>query len=143
MAFLNKNELKTASTVELIDKLIGYDETIVTDIIDETISTMKGYLSKYYDVDAIFSATGATRHKTVLKHLKGICVFEIYERQSREHNASSKRRYDEAMLWLENLNKGEYYDRTLPARTVSPATDTATESEDIRFGGNIKQDSNY
>ena len=57
MAFLTKEELKTVSTTELINKLTANDDSIINDIIDESISLMRGYLSKYYDVDAIFSAT--------------------------------------------------------------------------------------
>ncbi len=140
MAFLTKEELKTVSTAELINKITANDDSIINDIIEESISLMKGYLSKYYDVEAIFSATGNNRHKTVLKKLKDIVIFEIYERHTRELNQAAKRRFDEAMLWLENLNKGEFYDRTLPAIVSEPETNT---NADIIFGGYKKYTNNY
>jgi len=141
MAFLTKDELRTVSTTELIDKLTASDDTIVDTIIEESISLMKGYLSKYYNVEAIFSATGNNRHRTVLKKLKDIVIFEIYERHTREHNQAARRRFEEAMLWLENLNKGEFYDRTLPP--IEQPADTATQSDDIRFGGYRRYYSTY
>lgn len=140
MAFLNKDELKTVVTAELIDKLTAHDDSIVTTIIDESISMMRGYLSKHYDVEAIFNASGSDRHQTVLKKLKDIVVFEIYERHTRELNQAARRRFDEAMLWLENLNKGEFFDRTLPARQSQP---DSTGGNDIRFGGYTRYYSNY
>lgn len=141
MSFLTKEELRTVSTIPIIDKLTAEDDTIITIIIDESISLMKGKLSKYYDVDAIFNATGDARHKTILKYLKDIAIYEIYERHTREQNLVAKRRRDEAMDELEKLNTGENYDRTLPARIDQQ--DTATESEDIRFGGNKRYNSAY
>lgn len=142
MPFLEKTELKTVSTQPLIDKLTGADDSIVTDIIDESISLIKGKLSKYYDIDGIFAATGADRHKTVLKWLKDITIYELYERHTREQNLVAKRRRDEAMAELEKLNTGENYDRTLPKRETT-TENTATESEDIRFGGSQRYSSIY
>jgi len=141
MAFLTKEELKTVSTTELINKLTANDDSIIDDIIDESISLMKGYLSKYYDVELIFSTTGDNRHKTVLKKLKDIVIYEIYERHTREQNQVAKRRFDEAMLWLENLNKGEFYYRTLPA--IPSTNDVANNSNDIRYGGYTRFTSKY
>lgn len=143
MAFLSKSELKSVSTTELIDKLTAHDDTIVETIITETISLMKSYLSKYYDVNAIFNTEGNQRHPTVLKKLKDIVIYEIYERHTREINQAAKRRFDDAMLWLESLNKGELYDRTLPPLPLDANLNPATQSEDIRFGGYNRYYSNY
>lgn len=141
MSFLVKTELKTVTTIPLIDKLTGADATVVEEIISESISVMTGKLSKYYDTDAIFSAIGDDRHKTVLKYLKDICKYEIYERCNQSSN-SAKMKRDEAMAELEKLNTGENYDRTLPKRTTT-TENTATESDDIRFGGTQKFTSRY
>lgn len=142
MNFLDKNELGTVATISIIDKITGADVEVVSTIIDESISLMKGYLSRHYDIDAIFAAEGETRHKTVLKRLKDIVIYEVYERHTREQNAVAARRYNEAMKWLEELNSGENYDRTLPPKP--PVVDeTAGLSGDTRFGGNAKYESQY
>ena len=135
MAFLTKAELKTVATIPIIDKLTATDDSIVVEIIEESISLMKGYLSKYYDVTAIFTAEGDERHKTVLKKLKDICIYEIYERHTREQNLVAKRRFEEVMLWLEKLNTGEFYDKTLRAYSAeSESSTTGRQSDDIRCG---------
>lgn len=138
--FLSKEELKTVATLPLIDKITAQDDTIVDTIIQESIALMGSYLSKYYDVQAIFQAQGEARHLTVLKKLKDIAIYEIYERHTREQNKVAERRYNEAMLWLEKLNTGEYHDSTLPipGPTEAPAT-----PDTIRFGSNPRYTSTY
>jgi hypothetical protein len=112
--FLQKSELKTVSTEEIINKIIGGDDEIVVTIIGESIAMMKGYMSRFYDVELIFSQRGRKRHLTTLKKLKDIVIYEIYERRTKQQNAVAARRYNEAMLWLEKLSTGELGDKTLP-----------------------------
>ncbi|MDY0207940.1 MAG: DUF1320 family protein [Pseudomonas sp.] len=141
MAFLIKTELGTVATMSVIDKLTGPDYALIEDIIDESISLMTGYLSRYYDTSAIFAAEGHERHKTVLKRLKDIVIYEIYERHTREQNAVAARRYNEAMKWLEELNSGEMADKTLPP--IPPTTEPEGTTGETRFGGNKQYTSIY
>ena len=143
MAFLIKAELKTVATIPLINKLTDADDDIITDIINESISLIRGKLSKFYDVETIFNATGSDRNLTVLKYLKDIVIYEIYERCTRDQNLVAKRRRDEAMTEIDKLNTGDYFDRTLPARPSTEKTGSDTVGE-MRFGnGNQQYSSNY
>lgn len=144
MAFLIKDELVTVADIELIDILSGIDnaDTVVAAIIAESIDIMKGFLSRFYDIDAIFSATGTARKLSVLKRLKDIVIYEIYERHTRETNAVAARRYNEAMDWLEKCYTGELGDRTLPPKPTTPEN-TAGTAGDVQFGGNIRYSSKY
>ncbi|MCL2290838.1 MAG: DUF1320 domain-containing protein [Bacteroidetes bacterium] len=138
--FLQKEELKTVSTEEIINKIIGGDDDIVTNIINESIALMKGYMSRFYDVEEIFSREGAERHLATLKRLKDIVIYEIYERHTRNQNAVAARRYNEAMNWLEKLSTGELGDKTLPpVKKIEPIS----QSGESRFGGNRKYESIY
>ena len=104
--FLSKEELKTVATDEIINKIINNDDSIVTDIIAESIDVVSTYLYQYYDTENIFSRIGTARNLTVLKHLKGIVIHEIYTRRTKMLNEVAKLRYDEALLWLEKVAKG-------------------------------------
>ena len=141
MAFLIKEELKTVAQIPLIDKIINMDNEIVDNIIEESISLIKSYLSRYYDVDTIFAAEGNERHKGMLKRLKDIVIYEVYERHTREQNEVAMRRYSEALNWLEKLNTGEFGDKTLPKIPDNDAPDGTTGG--VRFGGNKRFDSIY
>lgn len=141
MAFLVKEELKTVSDINIVNKITNLDDEIVVDIIDESIDMMKGYLSRYYDAEAIFNKEGDERKKSVLKKLKDIVIYEIYNRNKWGVDSSTEKSYAEAMNWLEKLNTGEFGDGTLPSK---PSEDeTAGTGGDIRFGGNTQYSSIY
>ena len=140
--FLTKEELKTVAQIPIIDKIINEDNDIVDNIIAESISLMKGYLSRYYDVETIFSQIGENRHLATLKRLKDIVIYEIYERHTRDQNLVALRRYQEAMDWLEKLNKGEFSDNTLPGIPENKDDITGTTGN-TRFGGNTRYSSKY
>lgn len=140
MAFLTKQELKTVADAEIINKIINSDDTIVEDIINESISLMKGYLSRFYDAETIFATEDAQRHLSVLKKLKDIVIYEIYERHTKSTNSVAQRRFSEAVNWLEKLNTGEHGDKTLP---VKPKEDATNLTGDARFGGRKRYYSPY
>lgn len=105
--FLEKSELKTVGLEEIINKIINSDDEIVDEIITECIDMMSGYLFQYFDIKEIFAAIGDDRSKTLLRHLKGIVIFDIYTRRNKAINEVTKLRYDEAMLWLEKVSTGK------------------------------------
>lgn len=114
--FLEKNELKTVGVDEIINKIINNDASIVTDIIKENIDLMATYLFQYYDTDTIFNATGDERSLTLLKHLKGLVIHDIYIRRTKDVNEAAKVRADEALLWLEKVSSGKIKPK-LPIKT--------------------------
>lgn len=107
MAFLTKSELKTKSPVTIIDLITNTDDTTVDEITTENIDTMKSYIFKYYDVDAIFNTQGNDRSKVVLKHLKSLVIADIYDIRKNDIPPSTEKKYDEAMRWLEKVSKGD------------------------------------
>lgn len=140
-SFLSKEELTTVAAMPTIEKLTAGNLYVVEQIIDESIALMRSYLSRHYNTDSIFSATGNKRHLTVLKYLKDIVIFEIYDRLTREENEVARRRYDTAIQWLVDLNEGTLADSTLPPATT-PEGEDAT-SGDVRFGSNTQYTSRY
>ncbi|MDA6068652.1 DUF1320 domain-containing protein [Flavobacterium sp. AC] len=105
--FLEKTELKTVGVDQIINTIINNDDSIVVEIIDENIDLMANYLYQYYDTELIFKATGEERSKTLLKHLKGLVIHDIYIRRTKDVNEAAKVRADEALLWLEKVASGK------------------------------------
>lgn len=142
--FLEKPELKTVATDEIINKIINNDDSIVTDIIDESIDVVATYLHQYYDTEVIFSKTGNDRNKTVLKHLKGIVIYEIYIRRTKIINEVAKSRYDEAMLWLEKVSEGKIKP-PLPIRNIDTDEDGTADSPAtfLKLGSNKKYQNHF
>lgn len=142
--FLEKSELNTISTDEIINRIINNDDAIVTEIIAESIDVMKGYLFANYDTVAIFSTTSGNRSKTVLKHLKSIVRYELYSRRSKIMNEVAKLAYDEAILWLEKIASGKIKP-DLPIKTIDTDGDGTpdTPSTFMKLGSRKKYLNNW
>jgi hypothetical protein len=126
--FLEQSELKTVAVDEVVNRIINNDATIVEAIIAESIDLMKSYLFQYFDTAAVFGATGTARNLTILRHLKGIVIFEIYSRRTKTINELAKLRYDEAMLWLEKVSAGKIKP-DLPPKLVDTDGDGVADGE--------------
>ena len=117
MAFLVKDELKTVSTLEIIDIITNSDDEIINMIIEECIDVMKTYLGSYYDMDEVFAKTGDDRNKTLLKYLKALVIYEIPKRRGKQVPRDQAEDFNEAMRWLEKVAAGEWR-ANLPPKKV-------------------------
>ena len=63
---------------DILDALVREDETLVEVCEDRAIAEMRCYLSKRYDCDKIFSATGTGRNELVLMMVIDIAVYHIF-----------------------------------------------------------------
>lgn len=63
---------------EILDALVRDDETLVEICEDRAIAEMRGYLSKRYDCNAIFSTTGKKRNQLILMMVIDIAVYHIF-----------------------------------------------------------------
>lgn len=137
--YITKEDLKTVCPLSMVGLLTGEQDEIVSTIIEESIAKMKSYLSKNYDVDAIFDES-KPKNLNIVKYLKDISIYEIYIRNTRDMNDVAQSRYDEAMDWLQKLNTGELYDETLPRK---PKSESPSTEGYVRFGSNKKYESKY
>lgn len=134
MPFLIKTDLNTVATTEVIDLITNTNDTIVDQIIKESIEVMRSYLHRYYDVDIIFNAIDEDRNGIILKYLKDIVIYEVYIRRTRDLNEVAKLRYDEAMLWLDKVAAAKI-DPDLPRLQIDENGDgTATSSTFMKLG---------
>lgn len=124
--FLEKTELKTKATEEIINKIINNNDIIVDDIILESIDVASTYLYQYYDTEVIFSKVGDARSRTLLKHIKSLVIYEIYKIRKIENN-QVKESYDEAMLWLEKVSEGKIKPN-LPVRNTDTDGDGTADA---------------
>ncbi len=142
--FLEKAELKTVATDEIINKIINNDDSIVEEIILESIDVVSTYLYQYFDTESIFAKTGNERNRTILKHLKGIVIYEIYTRRTKTMNEVAKSRYDEALLWLEKVSEGKIKP-PLPMRALDTDGDGTpdTPTTFLKLGSNKKYQNHF
>jgi phage gp36-like protein len=89
---------------EILASLTREDEAIVEICEGRAVAQMRGYLSRRYDTEAIFSAKGDERHPLVLMMALDIAIYHIFS----IHNPANlkpmrKDRYDRAMEWLRQV----------------------------------------
>ena len=104
MAYLTVEELHTIRTADFIQILQGTDETVINEIIEESISVFQTFLGSYYDMVSVFNQTLSTRNKMVLKYLKKLVVYELMERRK---PGGDDKDYQEVMKWLEDISSGK------------------------------------
>lgn len=111
--FINTTDYDASIHKEILDSLLRtdaptYDPEIVEICEDRTIAEMRGYLSKTYDCDAIFTATGKDRHPLILMFATDITIYHIFcQHNPYKISQVRKDRYDRAIEWLKGVMNGD------------------------------------
>lgn len=116
---------------EILDSLLrvespSYDPQIVEVCEDRAIAEMRSYLNKYYDCDAIFSATGEDRHSLILMFAIDIAVYHIFcQHNPYKMSKIREERYQRALEWLKGVMRG---DLTIDGAPMLDEEDVAANS---------------
>lgn len=100
--FIELKDYDASIHKEILDAVTREDEAVVEICEDRAIAEMRCYLSKRYDCDKIFTATGEERNQLVLMMAIDIAIYHIIS----IHNPQSikgirKERYERAVEWME------------------------------------------
>jgi phage gp36-like protein len=102
--FINPADYDASIHREILDALTREDDAIVEICEERAIAEMRGYLSRRYDVNAIFSATGNGRNQLVLMMAIDIAVYHIFcIHNPQKISQTRKDRYDRAKEWLKQI----------------------------------------
>lgn len=85
-----------------------YDAQIIEICEDRAIAEMRGYMSRTYDCDAIFSARGNDRHVLILMFALDIAIYHIFcQHNPYKMSPVREERYKRAVEWLKGIQRGE------------------------------------
>lgn len=102
--FIDLKDYDASIHREILDALTREDDAVVEICEDRAIAEMRCYLSKRYDCDRIFSATGERRNQLVLMIAIDIAVYHIFTiHNPRNLSPIRKERYERAVKWLESV----------------------------------------
>lgn len=146
--FLEKDELKSAIYNYQVEEITEADDDIVFMAITAATDEVKSYVRPnnrkewkdgrpLYDADAVFNATGTNRNALILQMTKTVAVWNLVTLCNVDILFDNvKDRYDRAITWLKQLNKG---DITIDLPLL-PNTDTtvSTDVQPFRFGSRTK-----
>lgn len=89
---------------EILDALTRDDDAIVEICEDRAIAEMRGYLSRRYDCERIFSAIGNNRNQLILMMAIDIAIYHIFCIHNPQNlKQMRKDRYERAMEWLKQV----------------------------------------
>lgn len=121
---------------EILDALVRDDETLVEICEDRAIAEMRGYLSKRYDCNAIFSASGEERNQLILMMVIDIAVYHIFcIHNPQKLSQVRKDRYERAVEWMKAVANEEV---SIDGAPLLPEEDRARKAA-LMFKSNPKR----
>lgn len=116
--FITTEDYNASIHQEILDAVIRSDSTIIEVVEDRAIAEMRGYMSRRYDCDKIFNATGEERHQLVLMMAIDIAIYHLFcIHNPRMMSEVRVERYERAIKWLEGVRKGDITVDGLPEVT--------------------------
>lgn len=99
--FVNIEDYDASVHREILGALVRDDQSLVEICEDRAIAEMRCYLSKRYDCDAIFSASGEDRNQLILMMVIDIAVYHIFcIHNPQKLSQIRKDRYERAVEWM-------------------------------------------
>lgn len=93
---------------DILDALTREDDAIIEICEDRAIAQMRSCLSKRYDCNSIFTASGDSRNQLILMMAIDISVYHIFcIHNPQKLSQMRKDRYDRAMEWIKAAGKGD------------------------------------
>lgn len=141
--FITKADITSAGIyeeiLEALTREIGDTTTTVDAINQITIDEVASYLSSRYDTPAIFALTGSARNEGLLMKCIDISLYHIHCRVNPNVIPDIRvKRYDDAILWLQGVQRGEINPVGLPLLT-NPDGEEGT----LIYGSNTKRTNHY
>ena len=99
--FVNIEDYDASVHREILDALVRDDQSLVEICENRAIAEMRCYLSKRYDCDAIFSASGEDRNQLILMMVIDIAVYHIFcIHNPQKLSQVRKDRYERGVEWM-------------------------------------------
>jgi phage gp36-like protein len=102
--FIDLTDYDASIHREILDALTRDDNAVIEICEDRAVAEMRGYLSRRYDCNAIFAATGDSRNQLILMMAIDIAVYHIFcIHNPQKLSQVRKDRYERAIEWLKQV----------------------------------------
>lgn len=137
--FITTEDYNASIHQEILDAVIRSDSAIIEVVEDRAIAEMRGYMSRRYDCDKVFSTEGKERNELVLMMAIDIAIYHLFcIHNPRTMSEIRVERYERAIKWLEGIRKGDITVDGLP-EVESEVMDTASQ---FQIRSNRKRNNN-
>ncbi|MEO9256858.1 MAG: phage protein Gp36 family protein [Crocinitomicaceae bacterium] len=146
--FLTETELTSVIYQYQLDEITEGDTTITLEAVSAAIEEVKGYLTPnnqsgwkdgrlLYDTVAIFNAVGSARNSLILQITKTITAWHVIQLCNADVMYEHvKERYDRAVKYMMEVNKGNVTIASLP--TLDPTDPIQVAKQAFRSGSRPK-----
>lgn len=136
--FITKPDYKYAIRDERLNQILEStdedEDAILEDAEDEAVAVIKDALIGKYDIEQIFAATGAARHRNVLRWARVLVIYFIYGRIPDDMVPESVvKNYDDVLEILKEISTGER-SVDLPVLTTPDSEGNAQPKTSRRIG---------
>lgn len=137
--FITTEDYNASIHQEILDAVIRSDSAIIEVVEDRAIAEMRGYMSRRYDCDKVFSTEGKERNELVLMMAIDIAIYHLFcIHNPRTMSEIRVERYERAIKWLEGIRNGDITVDGLP-EVESEVMDTASQ---FQIRSNRKRNNN-
>ena len=137
--FITTEDYNASIHQEILDAVIRSDSAIIEVVEDRAIAEMRGYMSRRYDCDKVFSAEGKERNELVLMMAIDIAIYHLFcIHNPRMMSEIRAERYERAIEWLKGIRKGDITVDGLP-EVEGEVMDTASQ---FQIRSNRKRNNN-
>lgn len=138
MDFIDLTDYDASIHAEILNAITREDNNIIEVAEKRAIEEMKGYLKARYDVDSIFSTNGNNRNPVILMMAIDIAIYHLHcIHNPRKLTQLRQERYDRAIEWLKQVNRGQVNPTGLPVLTPQ------TTKGYVRYNSNPKRGLHY
>lgn len=135
MKFLTDQDLNAGTHPEILSGVTRGDSTRIDTAEREAIDYVAGYISARYDVEALFSATGAARSAALVAAVRDVTLYNLYSAHNPQKLTQiTVDRYENTREWLKEIQ----------AQTVNPVDWPLCPNADyILYSSNPKQGNHF
>jgi phage gp36-like protein len=137
--YLNKTDIEGAGMYPEILETISREDEHITTAIEEAMSEVAAYLQARYDIDLEFQKTGTNRHNLIVKIVRDIAIYNIYNISSPVNMPEIRvQLYKDRIAFLKDVMAEKAV-----IKGLRRLTDPKGGSSYIRFGGNKPRTNHY
>ena len=107
MSWIDQTDMIASIRDAKLTQMIDGDAVVLENAVDAAVGTVTDYLCGRYDVAGIFAATGTARPNNVLRWVKHIALWYLYERLPDAMTPKKvEKNYDEVIEFLGEVSAG-------------------------------------
>lgn len=137
MSWIDQTDMIASIRDAKLTQMIDGDSTVLENAVDAAVGTVTDFLCGRYDVNGIFATTSTARPNNVMRWVKHIALWYLYERLPDAMTPKKvEKNYDDVMAFLGEVSSG---DASVNLPHKPDPNDASKSLTKFRWGSNTKR----